>query len=297
MPGDDFTPDFAREELRAVCEDLGLSSDRAELVRMGSNALFRLADRPVMARVGRSVASSEKETAIASWLASYDFPSVRLAGDGRTHVGPAGMPVTFWEFIDSAEPSPTAAELGRVLCALHKLPPPFDLELPQFHPLAKLDRRIASIRSISESDRDFLLLRKEELECDYSHLEFILGEGVIHGDAHRDNLMRDRSSGEVKLIDFEDFSIGPREWDFCIEAIGYDALRWITKRDYEDYVRASGFDALSWSGYKVIRRIRELTMTTWIAQQAGQSQKVDREIAKRLSDLRNDDTPRDWGVF
>src|SRR5207248_11023444 len=103
------------------------------------------------------------------------------------------------------------------------------------------------------------------------------------------NLMRDEH-GTVRLIDFEDFAWGPREWDVSVAAVRYKAFGWLDKDSYEAYVKAYGFNPLDWSGFPVLRAIRELNMTTWLMQRMGESAEIDSEILRRISDLRNEES-------
>lgn len=292
-----FDVETTRATLAAACDLARLDPTGATLIRMGENALYRLASVPVMARVGRSVDASRKELNVAAWLDAHPLPSARLA-DVRQPVSVTDMAVTFWEFIETVEPSATSAELGAVLRRLHDLPGPIAFSLPEFEPMPKVKERLAKLDGVLPShDLEFLLARKSELDEKYASLDFPLPRGHIHGDAHRDNLLRDATTQKVRLIDFEDFAVGPREWDLCVEAIGYTAFGWITTVDYERYVAACGFDALRWSGFKVIRAIRELNMTTWLAQMWGHSEAANAEIARRVRDLRDEDAPREWSPF
>lgn len=291
-----FDAHTTRVALETACKHAGLDARDAELVRMGENAMYRLASGDVMARVGRSVEASRKELHVAGWLAGHHFPAAHLA-EVPQPVVERDVAVTFWELIDTCDPPAHSAELGAVLRDLHSLPAP-DFSLPPFRPMPKVSERLGKIRSaIPPHDFEFLARRKHDLEAEFESLEFDLGYGPIHGDAHRSNLLRDRHTEQVRLIDFEDFCVGPREWDLCVEAVGYWALNWISDDDYERYVDACGFDALSWPGFKVIRAIRELNMTTWLAQMLGQSSEVDAEVMRRIRDLRNDDVPRGWRPF
>jgi Ser/Thr protein kinase RdoA (MazF antagonist) len=293
-----FTPQTTHEVLEQACRVAGLNPDSAELARMGENAMYRLASTPVMARIGRSVAASRKEARIASWLASHQFPAARSAAvDAEQPVVVDDLAVTFWEVIEESDEPVTSADLGVVLRDMHALPEPSDLSLPFFEPTPKVEKRLADIGEfLPEDDRQFLSERREELEQKFAALNFTLGFGPVHGDYHRGNLMRDRS-GTVKLIDFEDFCWGPREWDACVEAVRYRAMGWVNDEDYAAYVRAYGFDPLDLPGFPVLRAIRELNMTTWLAQQLGQSTQVDAEVHKRIADLRDGEAPRSWRVF
>lgn len=295
---DTFAPESTRAVLDEACHEAHLDAQAAALVRIGENALFHLQREGLMARVARSADAAHKEVDIARWLQSHDFPAVRLADRIPQPVLAQGVNVTFWEFIEEdSNELPNSSDLGEMLRRLHALPAP-KFSLPQFNPMPKVDARLANIRTrLPDDDCQFLALRKSELAEEFETLDFPLPLGHIHGDAHRHNLMRNRNDGVVRLIDLEDFCYGPREWDLSIEAIGYQAFGWISEAAYRSYVQACGFDPLQWSGFAVIRSIRELNMTTWLAQRLGQSTALDNEVRKRISDLRDDDAPRQWGAF
>ncbi|RSN32214.1 aminoglycoside phosphotransferase family protein [Amycolatopsis sp. WAC 01416] len=292
-----LTPDTAKSALLEACAATGLSAESAKLVRMGENALYYLPGK-IMARIGRSLDASRKEVRIANWLTEADFPAARLAARIAQPVRAAAFHVTFWEFISETPPVPTSQDLGKVLRDLHALAPSSSLDLPKFRPLPKVSDRLRGLPSglVSTTDIDFLWDRCALLEGEFDRLTFELPYGPIHGDAHNGNLMRDED-GAVRLIDFEDFALGPREWDVSVAATRFDAFGWMTRSEYDAYVDAYGFDPLAWPGYPTLRAIRELNMTTWLMQQIGQSSRIDREIHRRLADLRNDQFPRSWSVF
>ncbi|GAB3914663.1 hypothetical protein GCM10029964_126530 [Kibdelosporangium lantanae] len=149
---------------------------------------------------------------------------------------------------------------------------------------------------LDPDDIEFLRDKFKDLSTEYEQLRFVLPPGPIHGDAHVGNLMRARD-GQIKLIDLEDFAFGPREWDAAVLSVRHQAFGWVTEEDYQRYVAAYGFDPIKWDGFPVIRAIRELNMTTWLAQTMGESADVADEVRKRISDLRDDQTPRDWRAF
>lgn len=292
-----FTPQTTRQVLETACEYAGVDCTGAELVRMGENAMFRLASAPIIARVGRSITAGRKEARIATWLASHQFPAAQLAPTDREFVTVGDLVVTFWEFIEESDEPVSSGELGEVLRRLHSIPEPSDLALPFFEPMPKVGSRLKAIGgALSEEERAFLSGRKDELDEQFAGLNFRLGFGPVHGDFHKANLMRDRS-GTVKVIDFEDFCWGPREWDASVEAVRYRALGWVSDDEYAAYVKAYGFDPLEWEGFPVIRAIRELNMTTWLAQQLGQSPEIDDEVHMRIADLRDPERPRCWRTF
>lgn len=290
-----LTPDSARRVLEMACRTVGLDAGDAAQARFGENALYQLPDAALMARVGRSQEAARKEVHVAEWLASHDFPAVRLADQLAQPIVVDGFPVTFWEFITESDDPVSSADLGRLLRALHSLPAPTHFMLPPFAPMPKVVARLNGlpIGASASDDVEFLRARHLDLERQFTRLHFVLPRGPIHGDAHTGNLIRS-TDGEIKLLDFEDFCYGPREWDVSVESVRYRSFGWVSESDYRDYTAAYGFDPLSWPGFQVVRAARELNMTTWLMQQIGQSPEVDAEVALRIADLHDDDAPRRW---
>ena len=67
--------------LREACEQAGLDSDHAELLRLGENAIYQLAAAPVVVRIARSadrLGRVEKELCVARWLAAANVPAARV---------------------------------------------------------------------------------------------------------------------------------------------------------------------------------------------------------------------------
>jgi aminoglycoside phosphotransferase (APT) family kinase protein len=242
--------------------------------------------------------AATKEVNVAAWLASHEFPAATVATESAD--GPmvaSGLSVTFWNYINETGPSISAAELGEVLRDLHAIPSPTTFGLPPFSPMPKVESRLAqlALSDFPESRLTILRERFAELSDMYSALSFELPIGPIHGDAHVGNLMR--SGGRIVLIDLEDFCFGPREWDAAVFAVRYQAFGWESRAEYERYVEAYGYDPIQWSGFAVVRAIRELNMTTWLAQRFDESPEVAAEVLKRVADLRDDQARRDWRVF
>ena len=68
-----------RAILKQACEVAGLSADGARLLRLGSNAVYRLT-APVVARIARpeaDTAAARRMVAVARWLESAAYPAVR----------------------------------------------------------------------------------------------------------------------------------------------------------------------------------------------------------------------------
>lgn len=289
-----FTPSATRSILMAACGEVGLDGTDAVLLRHGENAVYRLVQHPVVTRIARHADVPRREVAVAAWLASSDFPTVRLYDGPDQLLTIDGRVITWWDLIVEAPETPTFEDLASVLRRLHDLSPPTTTMLPVFDPMPRLLGRLtAAGASVAESDREFLVGRHAELCAAYDSLPFELEPGPIHGDAHLGNLMR-RKDGTVILIDLEAFAWGPREWDASVFAAAHAVFGWMGEAEYRRCVERYGWDPLTWSGFPTMRAIRELNMVTWLMQRAGESDVVDEEIARRLADLRNDELPRQW---
>jgi Ser/Thr protein kinase RdoA (MazF antagonist) len=282
--------------LNEACAQAGWSSDRAKLLRLGENAIYKLAADPVVVRIARSadrLPRVRRELCVARWLAASNVPAVRVRDDIDQPIIVNEHPVTFWHTVTGGGPVPNHIDLARLLAAFHKaLDCP--CELASFDPLGPSYSRLVKARTVTQDDRDFLKARCDHLNDELQHLEFGLPQGPIHGDAHTSNLLTDH--GQVVLIDFENAAIGPREWDLLPTAIGVERYG-RPEQQYGEFADTYGFDVRAWPGYPVLREVRELTMTTWIMQNIGESPDVAAEFALRVSCLRERDFTRAWHFF
>lgn len=292
-----FTPATARSTLAAACAAQGVADTDAQLMRFGENAIFRLPQRGVVARIARYPETAGKEVHVAEWLAGHGFPAARLAADLEQLQEFGGTVITWWELIEESAEPPTFVDLAKSLRRLHELPPP-QVALPQFEPLALVLIRLDELAGgpIERSELGWLREQYSQLQGAFDELQFQLEPGPIHGDAHIGNLMRG-SDGVVRLIDFEVVSHGPREWDVSILGAAWDGFGWMGEDEYRRCVQAYGFDSAAWPGFPTLRAIRELNMATWLAQRMGESDELDREVRQRLADLRDGQAVRRWQPF
>jgi Ser/Thr protein kinase RdoA (MazF antagonist) len=291
-----FTSSRARQVMVEACGAVGLDSDGAGLIRLGENALFRLERQPVVVRIARSAEyldSARQEVAVSLWLAAEGFPAARVVEDIDQALVVSGHPVTFWHLIDEGARKATYGELGSVLRELHVLRMPETLALPRFDPMGRSSLRIEKAAGIPEHDREFLRDRQRQLVCEIGQLSFASPIGPVHGDAHVQNLMVDRSD-RVILIDFEVFCRDHPEWDLMVTATEYDSLGWQTAEQYAGFVGAYGRDLRDWPGFSTLRAIQEFKMTTWLMQNVGESSEVADEYARRIASLRDGRAPRNW---
>jgi hypothetical protein len=97
-----FTSAVATRVMAAACRAAGLDDGGAELIRLGENALFRLASAPVIVRVARGeewLPKARTEVEVSRWLAEEAFPAARIVEDLDQPLLTDGHPVTFWHLI------------------------------------------------------------------------------------------------------------------------------------------------------------------------------------------------------
>lgn len=284
-----------RALLQEACAARGLDAAGARLLRLGSNAVYRL-EAPVVVRVGRPDADNaavHQTVAVARWLASVGYPAVRAIDVDQPCII-SGHAVTFWEAL--TDEYATIDEVADVLARLHKLEAPASLHLPELDPFVNADKRIAGSDWLSPDDREFMTGELARLREEYARLEFVLPHGVIHGDASIGNVLHD-FDGKPVVIDLDDFCTGPREWDLIQTAIYADHFGWHTREEYAAFVRVYGYDLTQWPGYPVLADVREFIQVTWMTQKAGENERTAAEARKRIYALRTGASRGDWLPF
>lgn len=279
--------------LSRASRQVGLDSHGAQIMRLGENALFRLPGQ-VVARIARAgqVAAATREVQVARWLADQGVGVVRALEGVENPVIVDGRAVTFWCELPSHRAG-TPAEVAQVLRRLHDLPPPSEFSLAPVAPFVRVGERIDAALTLPEGDQTWLRRRLSELRDHDQVLPDGLPTRVIHGDAWGGNVVRTRD-GQVVLLDLERCSLGPPEWDLTSTAMKHTSLRWITAGDYQSYCRHYGHDVTAWSGYARLRDIRELRMTTYLAEQASEHPELAAQAQRRVDCLRGRRGPRPW---
>lgn len=116
--GTEFTADGLGPILREACATVGLDSRGAELLRLGSNAVYRLTALPVIVCIARDpavLAEMERAVGVARWLESQDFPAMRVPSSVAQPLVSGGLVVTFWESVQENEEYATVGELADLL--------------------------------------------------------------------------------------------------------------------------------------------------------------------------------------
>jgi Ser/Thr protein kinase RdoA (MazF antagonist) len=292
--GTTLTEATARRVLAEVCARVDLDPAGAELVRLGSNAVYRLAE-PVIVRIagdGASVEDVRRQVLVARWLEDVGYPATR-AVDVEQPVEVDGYVATFLVSVSDRDEYAPIRDVADLIRRLHELDPPRGFTLPASRPFDWLDDRLVGM---SEVDKTFIANRLRELRQQYEGLTFALPAGVIHGDANVGNVIMSRD-GKPVLIDLDSFSVGPREWDLVQTALFYDRFGWHTEDEYRTFVDVYGFDIMEWSGYPVLADYREISMTLWLAGKAANDEASAAEVHKRVEAIRTGGSRRDWAPF
>lgn len=292
------TEDFVRRATRAVhtaADTMGLiPPQEPELIRAGERAVFRLDGGRVIARVERSAdrtTEAAREVRAARWLADQGIPVSRPL-PGAQPVPAEDTVVTLWEAVDGEWTVPR--ELAVLLRSLHRLAPPSGLDLPDLDPFDRIRERIDTAPRLTGPQRDQLHRVHHDLAQRLPTARPVLGRRVIHGDANIGNVLA--TDHGVVLFDLDGICWGPPEWDLVLTAL-YRDLGWHTDAEYADFCDTYGFDVTAWDGYPLHKAVRELRMTTWLAQKGGESPEIDAEIDRRVTDLGDPERPRSWHPY
>jgi hypothetical protein len=282
----------AASSLRVACRRVGLDGRDAELLRPHSNIVFRLVHEPVVVRVGPSLATlprAENAVRVTHWLTGLDFPTVEPLAGIRQPVVVGEHVVTFWRYLPQPPQRAPVPALGTLLRELHALPRP-RLALPDNQPLRRLRQAMADRGVLRPDQEEFLTRRCTELVHAYRQLDFVLPRGLIHGDAHKGNLLFD--GDEIVLCDWDSVSVGPREWDLVPTHHGQRFG--VSKAERAGFTRAYGYDLTAWPGFAVLRDMRDLFTLGAYIRNANANPAARRELENRLSSLMAGDRTRRW---
>lgn len=287
-----FTTELAEQLARRAASAAGLEHGNVELIRLGSNAIVRLS-HGVVARIARDetwAETSAREVRAAAALSAAGVPCAQ-PWPVKQPITVDGHPVTFWAEIPGPRRRPPIAALGAVLRRLHNVHARVDL--PALDPWVHIPDRIEQA-PISGADRQTLRRILAEVQDGWASTRFEPPAVLLHGDAHLGNLSLG-ADGQAVLVDLDSVCIGPREWDLAPTGLYATSLGWISHTEYTSFVVAyGGFDIVASPTFPLLRRMRELRMTAWLAMHATESQATATEFAHRIDCLLDPDLPRRW---
>jgi hypothetical protein len=279
-----------------VADQIAADTDEAQLLRLTNNAVFALPAEGVVIRITRSQglqARVDKVVALARWLEEVDGPSNRLAPGIEQPVRSGDLLATVWEYLPDRGPAPTVADLGRVLRAFHGLgEPPF--RLPAWDPVGDARRRLADAEALLENDRQFLLDWCDRLAPRVAGLNDRGDHGLVHGDAHAGNLLRDRE-GDVVLCDFDPTCDGP--WQVDLVAVAVGEARFGRAGAHDQLAAAYGYDVTTDPDWPLLRQARELKMVAAAVPLLASTPGIATEFDNRLQSVRRDDHSTRWTPF
>jgi hypothetical protein len=286
-----LAPDDA---LAAACASVGLDGDGARLLYSRANAVYKLAGRPIVARLRYAPGSATWMERLAvsvratAWLNTLGFPAVRPL-DVDQPAAAQGYIVTFWHYLQaSGPPWEDVSSLSRLLRRLHQLPEP-PLRLPPASPLSSLPEDTQRCEWLTSTQRSWLLARYQELQHQYASTTWTLGHGLIHGDAYAENLIHTRD--QVVLSDWDSVSYGPREQDIVPASIRHRFGR--PKAEWDEFCAAYGVNPADLPGLAVLRQMRELRTLVPYIRSTGQS-KAQAEVNRRIADLMSGTQRAPW---
>lgn len=267
--------------LNNACQQVGLDSTAAELIRAGENTLYRL-PAAVVARVTRAggLEAARKETRVSRWLQHVGIPVVEAIPQIAQPVEIDGRAVTFWRELP-AHSEGSIGQVADVLRQIHRLQPPADLELPRLEPFVRLDQRIATAAVLSTDDRAWLATHLERLQKQYEHLSPGLPQSAVHGDAWGGNIVA-TATGPV-VLDLERFAYGYPEWDLASIAVDHFTFGTTSASQWAQFCARYGHDVTEWAGCSVLRDARELRKVTFAAQMADQYPHLAEQARYRLA--------------
>jgi Ser/Thr protein kinase RdoA (MazF antagonist) len=273
----------------------------AELLRFGTNAVYRLVGTPWVLRLrrpGSTAEDIERQLSVARWLVSRGYPANSpAAGVGVVADGLNGAVASFWEWAaEDSERRVDPQTFGRMLHELHVSTDayPGTETLPRWAPIEHIEDRLASAAGggsfLTAEDLGLLESWTERLAASILDLPWKLPRGLVHGDAHTGNVLVG-AAGPV-LIDFDLLCVGPREWDLVPTAVS--SLRFDSDREaVERFSSAYGFDILAWAGWPTLSKLRELYMTSWLLTVATTPERQ-AEVRRRLDYWRAPEESAVW---
>jgi len=281
------------EALAGACARVGMDATGAQVIYERSNAVYRLADVPVAARLRYAPGSAEwmaRVTAsvrVTEWLAGRQFPTVR-PWDVEQPVAVGGYLVTFWHYVPQTRPPWSDIDtLAHLLRRLHQQPDP-PMDLPHTNPLGSLREDVDRCEWLTQEQRSWLVARSDDLEDQYRQTPWTLGCGLLHGDAWTDNLIHTRD-GAI-LADWDSVSYGPREQDLVPTKMRYrfGQPAW----EWDRFCGAYGFDPGDLHGLPVLQQMRELrALAAYIR---SQSPAAKAEVGRRITDLMSGTQDKPW---
>ena len=284
----------------ACAQQAGLQGASLRLVRFRQNALFRLPDLELTLRIYSPREDPSRAKVMvdcATLLETHGFPSVRLWHEVDPQpLNILGFEVSVWKWIEQEKSNADAfSNFGRLIRRFHDLDGKLDMEIPAFDPLMKIRRRIERLSHADGFPGEYLAVLRGALHTaeqrEATLRDSALGVGMLHGDALLGNTIN--AAAGLQLIDFDSVCYGPREWDLVPSLIA------VTRFDrgmqsWSDFLRGYGVAPERLAQLEAANIVKQLSMTVVLCLQHGQSEALDREIARRIGHWKHWDFSSRW---
>jgi len=291
-----FTEAAMRQTLANLSDQLHVDDADARLLRLTNNAVFALPAAGLVVRITRThrlQARVRKVAALGAWFEQVDAPTIRLADDIDQPIADGDLLATVWRYVTPRGPSPNADDLGVALRAFHGLGSP-PLHLPTWDPIGDARSRLDDAEGLAGGDGDYLLAWCDRLEPRLQEFAASIAPGLVHGDAHEGNLIRDQS-GRVLLCDFDATCIGPWHVDLVPEPA--NEARFGRTGGHRRLAAAYGYDITQDQSWPLLQEARELKMIAAAVPLLASAPGVAAEFRLRLRSVRTGDPTARWTAF
>jgi hypothetical protein len=287
--------------VREACEVRGLSARDARLLHHYNNAVVLIPHEQAVARVavGRHDPNQIRRSQVTTrWLSqNFDFPAtVPLPGVDLVELA-SGVTVSFWIYYSQplTVASPTSVELGRLIYKLHQIDQPPPLWLPTWQPLISLDHALSDAGAamvLTPEERHWLKAKIREVRQEFTHADsWLLGQGLIHGDAWAGNLLQ--TAEGFRLGDWDHISYGPREVDLI--PTWHASRRYGKGRSWaSNFATIYGFDLSEHPMVEMLFTMRDLVQVSGPLRRAPHSAVHAAALHDRLTDIREKHMERKW---
>ncbi|QOC94899.1 aminoglycoside phosphotransferase family protein [Micromonospora craniellae] len=282
--------------MRQIAARLDVPTGDARLLQLANNAVFALPDPTLVIRIARTHRLRDrvaKVVALAHWFALMNAPTIRLAPAAPEPMAVGDLLASVWTYVPPTPPGPTVDDLGQVLREFHALPVP-SIEPPEWDPIGDARRRLADAEGLRQDEHDFLSTWCDRLEPQLTALRQRTASGLIHGDAHVGNLLRE-PSGRVVMCDFDATCLGP--WQVDLAAVAANETRFGEVGYHARMVASYGVDVTTDPCWPLLRDARELKMIAAATPLLATSSAVAAEFRWRVRSVQEDDHEARWTPF
>ncbi len=274
------------------------------LLRLGECASYRIPKYNWVVRLARGSSvetfnQCKKELKVAKFLNDKGFDTVSpIISDIEQPIKLNNTTATIWNFLDHHPLSPPIeTRLGGLLRNFHQLMLSYKEVLQGFLPIEQSESRLEVMINSNRKDYndiDFLLRQCDALKNKFKSFRSKFGIQPIHGDFHNGNILQ--VSERYYLHDYQDVSLGPKEWDLIGPLIAYKRFH-LDKRSLDNFYHGYGYDLRTHTEHNTIYDIREIYIVTWLMQNRYLTKKFYNEVTNRLKSIKNRHKHIKWNVL